>query len=84
MGLLPEGLKWKVKTTTASWAGSWKRSYNPCPMERELWGAIQRFVDSEIQAGGSRERAFNILRSLLRKARDFEAQQRRATFQVVK
>jgi len=53
------------------------------PAERELWTAIQKFVDLQSQAGGSTERAYSIVRQLLRKARALNAQQRRAAFRIV-
>jgi hypothetical protein len=54
------------------------------PAERELWAAIQKFVDEQARAGGSRDRAFAIVRNLLRKATsDAKARQRRASFKVV-
>jgi hypothetical protein len=36
------------------------------PAEREIWGAIQRFVNGQAKASGSRHRALNIVRNLLR------------------
>jgi hypothetical protein len=53
------------------------------PAEREVWSAIQRFVDGQTRAGGSRERAFNIVRNLLRKTRDIQIQKRRALFKII-
>ena len=53
------------------------------PAERELWSAMQRFVDEHAMACGSRDRALAIIRTLLRKASDTKARQRRASFKVV-
>jgi hypothetical protein len=53
------------------------------PAERELWEAMQRFVDEHAMAGGSKDRALAVIRSLLRKAIDMKARQRRASFKVV-
>jgi hypothetical protein len=53
------------------------------PAERELWSAMQRFVDEHAMAGGSRNRALAIIRTLLRKASDMKARQRRASFKVI-
>jgi hypothetical protein len=54
------------------------------PAERELWTAMQRFIDEHVMAGGSRDRALAIVRNLLRKASDMKARQRRASFKVIK
>ena len=51
--------------------------------ERELVGAMQNFVDAQTKAGRSRNRALDILRQLLEKAREEEARKRRASFKVV-
>lgn len=55
----------------------------PNPTERELWSAMQRFVDEHAMAGGSRNRALAIIRTLLRKASDMKARQRRASFKAI-
>lgn len=51
--------------------------------ERELLAAMQNFVEAQTKAGGSKARAFDILRQLLRKAREEKARQQRASFKVV-
>jgi hypothetical protein len=53
------------------------------PAERELLAAMERFIDEQAKAGGSRDRAFNILRNLLRKANHIKAQKRRVSFKVI-
>jgi hypothetical protein len=53
------------------------------PAERDLWAAMQRFIDEHAMAGGSRDRALAIIRTLLRKASDIRARQRRASFKVI-
>jgi hypothetical protein len=49
------------------------------PAERELWAAMQKFIDQQAKAGGSRDRAIAIVRNFLRKASDMKALQRRAS-----
>jgi hypothetical protein len=51
--------------------------------ERELLAAMQNFVEVQTKAGGSKARALDILRRLLRKAREEEARQRRTSFKIV-
>jgi uncharacterized protein involved in exopolysaccharide biosynthesis len=51
--------------------------------ERELLAAMQNFVEAQTKADGSKARAFDILRQLLRKAREEKARQQRASFKVV-
>jgi hypothetical protein len=51
--------------------------------ERELLASMENFIEAQTKAGGSKSRAFDILRQLLRKARDEKARQRRATFKIV-
>jgi hypothetical protein len=51
--------------------------------ERELLAAMQNFIEVQTKAGGSKSRALDILRRLLRKAREEKARQQRATFKVV-
>jgi hypothetical protein len=51
--------------------------------ERELLASMRNFIEVQTAAGGSRSRAFDILRQLLRKAREEKARQRRATFKIV-
>ena len=53
------------------------------PAERDLLAAMQRFIDEQTKPGGSRDRAFAIVRNLLRKANDTNARQRRASFKVI-
>lgn len=58
-------------------------THNLKPGERELWDALQNFIDEQATASGSRERAYAIVRSLLRKARDTTIRERRASFRIV-
>jgi hypothetical protein len=51
--------------------------------ERELLASIQNFVEAQTRAGGSKGRAFDILRQLLRKAGEEKVRQRRASFRIV-
>jgi len=51
--------------------------------DRELIAAMQNFVDAQAKVGGSKSRAFDILRQLLRKAREEKATRRRAAFKIV-
>jgi hypothetical protein len=53
------------------------------PAEPDLLAAMQRFVNEQAKAGGSRDRAFAIVRNLLMKASDMKARQRRAAFKVI-
>jgi len=48
-----------------------------------LLAAMQNFVDAQAKAGGSKSRAFDILRQLLRKTREEKAKRHRAAFKVV-
>jgi hypothetical protein len=51
--------------------------------ERELLAAMQNFIEVQTKAGRSKSRALDILRRLLRKAREEKARQWRATFMIV-
>lgn len=51
--------------------------------ERELIAAMQNFVDAQAKAGKSKGHALDILRQLLRKAREEKAKQQRAAFKLI-
>ena len=51
--------------------------------EREVVAAMQNFVDAQVKAGRSRDHALDILRQLLKRAREEKARKRRANFRVV-
>ena len=51
--------------------------------ERELIAAIQNFVDAQAKVGKSKGHALDILRQLLRKAREEKATRHRAAFKIV-
>jgi len=51
--------------------------------ERELIAAIQNFVDAQAKVGKSKGHALDILRQLLRTAREEEAKRHRAAFKIV-
>jgi|SwirhisoilCB3_FD_contig_41_3200290_length_460_multi_1_in_0_out_0_1 hypothetical protein len=51
--------------------------------ERELIAAVQNFVDAQAKAGKSKGRALDILRQLLRKAREEKARRQRAAFKII-
>jgi hypothetical protein len=54
------------------------------PAERELWGSLQKFIETQTAAGVPRERAYQIARNLLRAAANYRAGQRRAAFKLIK
>jgi hypothetical protein len=70
-----DGLRQKLKEEVAQLLN---------PAERELWSAMQKFIDEQARASGSRERAFVILNHLMGKARETKARQRRTAFRIVK
>jgi hypothetical protein len=51
--------------------------------ERDLMVAMQSFVDAQARAGKSKGPALNIMRQLLRKAREGKAKRNRAAFKIV-
>jgi len=51
--------------------------------ERELIAAVQNIVDAQAKTGKSKGRALDILRQLLRKAREEKAKRHRAAFKIV-
>jgi hypothetical protein len=53
------------------------------PAESDLLAKMHKFIDEQAKAGGSRDRAFAIVRNLLRKASDVRARKRRESFKVV-
>ncbi len=52
-------------------------------VERELMAAIQNFVDAQARAGNSKGHALDILRQLLRTAREEKAKRHRAAFKII-
>ena len=55
----------------------------PDGAEREVVAAMENFNDAQAKAGRSRDRALDILRQLLKRARVEKARKRRANFRVV-
>jgi hypothetical protein len=53
------------------------------PAERELWGSLRKFIETQAAAGVPKERAYQIARNLLRAAANYRARQRRADFKVI-
>jgi hypothetical protein len=51
--------------------------------EREVVAAMQNFIDAQVKTGRSRDHALDILRQLLKRAREEKARKRRANFRVV-
>ncbi|MBB4375621.1 hypothetical protein [Bradyrhizobium sp. SBR1B] len=51
--------------------------------ERELLAGLDRFIESKVAEGMSREHAYDLVAEMFRKAREIRARDRRSTFKVV-